>query len=399
MKVKSNPLSGKALQIYAITILFYSVVYMVLMVLPFYALTLNASKSDIGLIMGVTMLTSMITRPIAGNIIDRFGPKKVFLNALLIFAFSLLGYFIPHFWVFGLVRIIQGVVAACFSTAMEILTIELLSSNDRGQGLSLYSLATMIPSTFGPSLILLLKDIIPIIWIFGIFFIMGGINFLCAIFLSRHIRNTREIENKRWNHHRKRGLWKNRILIISSAIIMLASIANGAIFTFLPIDLEAKHSPYASVYFLTQTLVLVFSRFIGRKFVHSDGTISKKSILLLSFLAALGTMVISFYHTLPMLLLAAICNGVAFAMLYPSLLTFVSFSVPDHARGFLLGLFIGAADLGFSLGALAMGPLAEKCSFQVMYFICSVLCVVASFLIIFYKKGRDPQDFSKEAAI
>jgi predicted MFS family arabinose efflux permease len=67
-------------------------------------------------------------------------------------------------------------------------------------------------------------------------------------------------------------------------------------------------------------------------------------------------------------------------MLYPSLLTFVSFSVPDHARRILLGLFIGAADLGFALGALAMGPLADWFSYRTMYLTCASMLVLAGFL-------------------
>jgi MFS family permease len=397
MQSTSSPLSGKALQIYAVTILFYSVVYMVLMILPFYALTLNASKSDIGIIMGVTMLTSMAVRPIAGKIIDTFGPKKVFVYALFVFAISLLGYFIPSFWAFGLVRIIQGAVAACFSTAMEILTINLLSSKNRGQGLSLYSLATMIPSTFGPSFVLWLKGLIPMVWMFGIFFMMGVLNFFFAILLSKHISGAASSTNH--TPQKSKGLWRDEILIVSSLIMLLVSIANGAVFTFLPIDLESKQSPHASVYFLAQTLILVLSRFIGRKYIHSDGTLSKKTVFILVLLAAAGSSIISFYHSLPMLLAAAACNGIAFAMLYPSLLTYVSFSVPEHARGFLLGLFIGAADLGFSLGALVMGPLAERFSFKVMYLTCSLLCILASSLIVLYRNSNNQQPIPEEVSV
>ncbi|MGB8954568.1 MAG: MFS transporter [Tumebacillaceae bacterium] len=385
MEAKDNPFSLQAIQVYSVTILFYAVVYMVLMILPFYSLSIGASQAEIGLIMGVTMFTSMFARPIAGTMVDRHGASKVFVIALFVFMISLLGYFVPNLWAFGIIRLVQGVVAAFFSTAMEIVTIELLSSKVRGQGLSLYSLATMVPSTFGPAVALWLKDIVPMAWIFGLFLAMGVANFIFSIVVSRKV-GARQVEKK--HVVREPGLWKSRVLVVSSGIMMLASVANGAIFTFLPLYLESNHSTYGSLYFLVQTLTLVACRFVGRKYIPSDGTLPQGLVVSMAGLAMAGSLLISLWFTLPVLVIAAVCNGIAFAMLYPSLLTFVSFSVPDHARGFLLGLFIGAADLGFALGALVMGPLADWFSYRTMWLTCVAMLVVAGVLPLLYKRGR-----------
>ena len=67
MSQSDHPFSLPAIKVYLITILFYSIVYMVLMVIPFHATLLGGTKTDIGLIMGATMLTSMFARPIAGR--------------------------------------------------------------------------------------------------------------------------------------------------------------------------------------------------------------------------------------------------------------------------------------------------------------------------------------------
>lgn len=389
MAVQDNPFSLKASQVYAVTILFYSIVYMVLMVLPFYSLTIGASKSEIGLVMGVTMLVSMFARPIAGNMIDRYGTGKVFVIALLIFAISLSGYFLPNIWIFGMVRAIQGAVAAFFSTAMEIITMDLLSERMRAQGLSLYSLATMIPTTFGPILALLLKNWMPMFWIFFLFFMMGIGNFIFGLLVSRQVKS--QTERNFFRNLSHSGSWKNRVLLLSSSIMLLASIANGAIFTFLPLYLEQNGSTFAEIYFLIHTLVLVFSRFWGRKCIPSDGTIPYRVLFITLILASIGTMIIG-VSLLPIwLFAAAICNGVAFALLYPALLTYVSFSVSQQNRGFLIGLFIGAADLGFSLGALAMGPIADVFSYSSVFISCAVCCLLSMVLILGYRKNQQKE--------
>jgi MFS family permease len=52
----------------------------------------------------------------------------------------------------------------------------------------------------------------------------------------------------------------------------------------------------------------------------------------------------------------AILMGVAQALIYPTLTTYLTFVLPK--ANVLLGLFIASADLGVSLGGVMMGPLA-----------------------------------------
>ncbi|MCR8843883.1 MFS transporter [Paenibacillus sp. SC116] len=395
---RDNPFSAQAMKIYAIAIVFYAIVYMVLMIVPFYALSLHATKTDIGLIMGATMLTSMFARPVAGKLIDRYGAGRIFVIVLIVFAFSLLGYFVPELWMIGIVRIIQGIVAAFFSTAMEIITIDLLSDEVRGQGLSLYSLATMIPSTFGPAAALYLKDVVSMNEIFVGFVVLGIVNVAFALIVVRSKTSQLHAPIPDATPVNSPGLWKNRKLLVSSTIMLFASIANGAIFTFLPLHLENQQSTWGSIYFLTQTVVLVLCRFIGRSRIPSNGETPIRLVLIMSLLASAGSLLLSSFVYGPILLLAAVLNGIAFAMLYPALLTFVSFSVPTQARGFLLGLFIGAADFGFALGALVMGPLADLVSFPIMFMTCAALCFAACLLLPLYRsevvRGSQESSFS-----
>lgn len=402
MSQSDHPFSLPAIKVYLITILFYSIVYMVLMVIPFHATLLGGTKTDIGLIMGATMLTSMFARPIAGRLIDRHGAGRIFWIVLILFAASLFGYLVPSLWMLGLVRVVQGIVAAFFSTAMEIMTIDLLSDRVRGQGLSLYSLSTMIPSTFGPAIALYLVDQLAMREIFLIFIGFGLVNAVLAVMMARStgtdaIKQT--MEPQRLAIIAPERMWKHRSLWISSFIMLLASIANGAIFTFLPLYLEHSQSSMGSFYFLTQTLVLVLCRFVGRSFIPSDGTTPTRLIGFTLLLAAAGSSLLSVSVQPAILIAAAVLNGIAFALMYPTLLTYVSFTVPDQARGLLLGLFIGAADCGFALGALAMGPLIDLFSYPMMYISCAVCCLLACLLLWGYKPAKTNQTRTNHTAL
>lgn len=66
-------------------------------------------------------------------------------------------------------------------------------------------------------------------------------------------------------------------------------------------------------------------------------------------------------------------TGIAQALLYPTLTTYLTFVLPQHDRNVLLGLFIATADLGVSLGGVVMGPVADLSSYSFMYLICAIL--------------------------
>lgn len=257
---------------------------------------------------------------------------------------------------------------------MEVATIHLVADRLRGQGLSLYSLATMLPATFGPVLALWLKDGLSMESIFGGLSLLGALTLLCAIPLARHLHKHQE----RQRVETVRGNWRQPELIWASTIMLLVSTTNGAIFTFLPLHLHSRNIGHAATYFLAQTSVLALCRLVGRHWIPSDEQRPFALVGALCLLSAIGAGVLADAESLPPLLLAAVLNGVAFALLYPTLLTYVSFVAPQKSRAFLLSLFIAAADFGFALGALVMGPFANAFSYQAMFMACAAASLLAT---------------------
>jgi MFS family permease len=92
---------------------------------------------------------------------------------------------------------------------------------------------------------------------------------------------------------------------------------------------------------------------------------------------------------LPLLLLAAVCNGIALSMLYPTLVTYVSFVVPERFRGRGIGLFIAAADFGTSVGTMGLSLLAGAHSYEAMFAGCFLTgaAALAVLLSVFRMRG------------
>ena len=379
--------SATSVSIYGVTVLFYTIVYMVLMVLPIYTHNHNANYITIGWIMGITMLTSMVCRPMAGRLIDKYGTSRIFFIAIVFFAFSLCGYFFNSTILYWLARLMQGAIAACFSTAMEIITINLLSDRLRGQGLSLYSLATVIPTVFAPVLSLYLLQHTSAQFIFLLLFILGVCNIAISWLLFRKVA-AMDIKLSGSKSQSIKDFFNSPELLIPTIIMMLASVGNGAVFTFLPLYLSSISSTFVETYFLLQMLTLVCTRFFGSKFLKLNTILPIRLVFLLLSFVCCGFVIIAFYPTPIGLSIAAIANGIAFALLYPTLLTITSFRISSVYKGYFLGIFIGGADLGFAMGGILIGFIAQTISLHMAFVFCAIMTFITLPLCLNSKFSR-----------
>lgn len=386
--LQDRPFGPKAIQIYLVAILFYTTSHILLILLPLSSHKLGASPAQIGLIMGAYMFTSMFLRPVAGKIVDKFGTKRIFAAALILNALIISLYLFQELWVFALLRILQGVILSFFSMVSHLMIIEVLPTKARGQGLSLFSLSSMLPYTYGPFLALYFADKVPMTYIF-----MGLIPLsLTTLIIGMNLRlpELRRRENLQTdNLHDIRDTyegWKDRKLLLPSVIMLLASAIIGTVAAFLPLYLEKRGLPFAGLYFLTETAVLITLRYFGRKMIPTDGRFPFKIVVMLIFLMTTATFLVRMAESLPVVLLAAVCNGIALSMLYPTLLTYVSFIVPERFRGRGIGLFIAAADFGTSVGIWGLSLVASSYSYEVMFSCCIVIGAAALLLILFFKK-------------
>ncbi|MCE3399451.1 MFS transporter, partial [Staphylococcus aureus] len=80
------------LRLYILTLMFFSANAILNVFIPLRGHHWGASNSVIGIVMGAYMLTAMVFRPWAGQIIARVGPIKVLRMILLINACALILY-------------------------------------------------------------------------------------------------------------------------------------------------------------------------------------------------------------------------------------------------------------------------------------------------------------------
>lgn len=389
--------SWPILRLYALSFLFFSANSIVAVIVPIRSESMGATNTMIGLIMGTYMLTCMFFRPWAGHIVHKYGPDKVLRVLLLVNGAALLLYTMTGFGGFFAARFMQGVSTAFFSMALQIGLIDTLSEEERSQGVSLYSLFTYMPSIAGPLIA------------FGIWE-WGGMNAFTAAMVAIAVGTgifgysismlehkaqpaMDTLPNEEGTYAPGRRWWQcsrmlaQPALVVCSTLMLAASVVFGSVTVFIPLYANQVPHGNAGIYLMIQAGIIVLARFLLRKRVPSDGKWHPWFVTSILLLAAVAALLLSLSASAgPLVLYAsAVLMGIAQALLYPTLMTFLTFVLPGASRNVLLGLFIASADLGISLGGVAMGPIADYVTYAGMFAVCAGLALVIAGLAALYR--------------
>ncbi|WP_409178940.1 staphylopine family metallophore export MFS transporter CntE [Brevibacillus fortis] len=385
-------LSWPFLRLYILTLLYFSANSILNVIIPLKGAELGATNTTIGVVMGAYLFTTMFFRPWAGHIIQKHGPIKVLRTILIFNGAALILYTFTELEGFIVARILQGVCTAFFSMALQLGIIDALPDKDRSQGISMYSLCAYLPGILGPLLAL------------GIWQAGDSYSFTIAMvtiaILTGVVGYSAKMDKKvaePVQGQTEKGatmfgsvsqLVKNPHLCKCSVLMLAASIIFGAVTTFIPLYAVQIKYGNAGIYLMLQAGTVVLSRFVLRKKIPSDGKWRSSFMMGIMLILAAAALSVSFsiLGGAAFLYVGAILMGIAQALLYPTLTTYLTFVLPKTDRNVLIGLFIAMADLGVSLGGVIMGPVADYFSYSLMYMICAILGV--TMIIFAYERGK-----------
>lgn len=383
------------LRLYLLTLFYFSANSILNVIIPLQGSSLGASNTTIGIIMGAYLFTTMLLRPWAGHIIQKRGPIKVLRTILVLNGAALILYTFTGLEGYFVARMLQGVCTAFFSMALQLGVIDALPEKERSQGISMYSLCAYLPGIVGPLLALG-------IWqpgemnsftfaMVAIAVLTGVVGFTAKIDKEdAQAKAEAKVEQKAVGFSSFSQFVKNPHLFTCSVLMLTASLVFGAVTAFIPLYALQITGGHAGIFLMLQAGTVVLARFVLRKKIPSDGkwrasfvmgvmlilAVAAQSVSLSTFSAAGGFL---FFYV------GAVLMGIAQALLYPTLTTYLTFVLPQASRNVLIGLFIATADLGVSLGGIVMGPVADLSSYSFMYMLCAVLGVA---MILFAYERR-----------
>jgi len=343
---------------------FTSVFHILIPTLPIYLSRLGSSEVEIGVLIGIFGVSSLVLRPFIGKALLKIPEKTFMIIGALIFAFTSIAYLLASpFWPFLIVRVFQGVGMAFFYTASVTLIANISPEAHRGQSLSYFYLAFNISFALSPSFGMFVINNFG----FTLLFLFCLALSLCSFFLTTRLGGEPVQQLEVLSSQDEPFL--SREALPTAFMAFFAHIIWGALTAFFPLYSLDQGMANPGFFFAAYAIVIILGRALGGKILD---LYSREKVILPCLTTYIISMtLLAFSKTLPMFILVAVIWGIGNAFLMPSLVAYVV----DHAgssRGPAIGTFTAIGDLGVALGPVIMGIILRLTSYPIM-FLCLAL--------------------------
>jgi MFS family permease len=349
--------------------------------LPIYLSKSGAGEAEIGILIGIFGVSSLIVRPLVGRSLVRISERKIMMAGASILALTFAAYFVVlPFWPFLAARIIQGVGYAFFSTAVLTLSVNVSPEAHRGQSLGYFLLSVNLSLALSPALGMLLIDHFG----FTHLFLLGLGLSLFSLSVSYKVTKRDVVSTEAPSA--EDGFLFSRKALPPSVVSLLQHFGWGALIAFFPLYSISQGVANPGWFFTVIAIMLILCRAFGGNAL--DRWSREKVILpcLFAYIIAMG--LLAFSKTLPMFILAAAIWGLGTAFCTPATMAY-TIERAGTSRGPAIGTYTTGSDLGVALGPVVMGIIIRYTSYRTM-FLCGALIAFIN-LIYFYflvrKKG------------
>jgi predicted MFS family arabinose efflux permease len=349
--------------------------------LPMFLARLDSNEREIGALIGILGVSSLVSRFLVGGALTKYSEKSVMMFGSLTFALTFLAFIVLRpFWPFLAVRLVQGIATACIDTAAFALIIKAIPLAYRGQGIGYLLVAPPLSLAIAPSISVSLINR----YGFTVLFLACAGLSLCSLLLSWKVKKqeiattdidvlsqgTRFIE------------WK---IVAPATTSFIQSFIWGAIVTFVPLYAIQRGIINPGHFFTAIAVMMIVGRALGGRIIDTQ---SKEKIILTFICTGMITMVLlSFSMTLPMFILVGLLWGTGHALLVPTFMTY-SFEHAGSSDGAAVGTFRAFSDLGQALGPVIMGIIIPFTGYQIMFLCLALICLINLCYFQFYVRKR-----------
>lgn len=325
-----------------------------------FVLYLGGTEWNVGLIVGIGMVGSLVMRFFQGFGIDHFGPRRIWLWSTALFVVSLLAHVMvrnvdgPAIY---LLRIAYTTSVAGFFGASITSVSRSLPLARMAEVIGLLGTSGFIGMALGPRLGDMLFGHGPITrWDLDLMFYLaaalGALSLICGELATRHEPPPRR-------RRRPPIVWLLKRYHPGS--VMLLGMVMGIGFTipntFLPTFIRELHIEETGPFFLVYASTAFLARVGTRRFPEMFGV--RPMVYL-----GIASLVVSLLAYLPVqsqwgLAVPGVFAGISHAVLFPAVTAQGSVSFPNRYRGLGTTLMLAMLDIGALVGAPMIGSLVE----------------------------------------
>ena len=384
MNSKEKLWNANYIKVMTTNFLLYFAFYLLTPLLPLYlSETFGATKDTIGIVLSGYTVAALIVRPFCGYVVDSFSRKKVLMLCLSGFAVFFAGYIAAGtILMFAICRTLHGGPFGAVTVANSTCAIDVLPSSRRNEGIGLYGLSNNFAMAIAPSIGIYLHNMVDSYMIlFWIAFVVA----ISAVLIAWTIRLPEKdiIRNKEKLSLDRFFLTRAWLLAINIAMF---GFCWGVLSNYLAIYSKEVLSITGGTgtYFALLSMGLFSSRLQGRKTL-SQGKLTQNAAegMLISLVGF--TLFVAIPHPVAYYL-SAILIGLGNGHLYPAFLNMFVHVARHDQRGTANSSILTGWDLGFGIGCLLGGIVAEHFGYTATFWMVAAENAVS--VILFFLASR-----------
>lgn len=384
MNSKEKLWNANYIKVMTTNFLLYFAFYLLTPLLPLYlSETFGATKDTIGIVLSGYSVAALIVRPFCGYVVDSFSRKKVLMLCLSGFAVFFAGYIAAGtILMFAICRTLHGGPFGAVTVANSTCAIDVLPSSRRNEGIGLYGLSNNFAMAIAPSIGIYLHNMVDSYMIlFWIAFVVA----ISAVLIAWTIRLPEKdiIRNKEKLSLDRFFLTRAWLLAINIAMF---GFCWGVLSNYLAIYSKEVLSITGGTgtYFALLSMGLFSSRLQGRKAL-SQGKLTQNAAegMLISLVGF--TLFVAIPHPVAYYL-SAILIGLGNGHLYPAFLNMFVHVARHDQRGTANSSILTGWDLGFGIGCLLGGIVAEHFGYTATFWMVAAENAVS--VLLFFLASR-----------
>ena len=368
-------------------------------VLPLFSNKFGVGAAAIGLTLTSFGLARLVLNVPMGIAADRYGRRVLLVSGPIIGAVGMIGSgFAGSLVELVAWRFIAGAGSAIYATGAQVFLADISTPQTRGRYLGTNQGALLLGTSFGPAIGGFTADA----WGLAAPFIIVGICSLVAGgYAYWRLPETKHLasEAPRVVHQPGQRPERAWLTFLRSRDFLLVAITNAAIFftraggrqAILPLLGAAKFGlSTGTLGWLFTMMALINMALVVPAGIIADRFGRKAAIVPSGVLVGLAMCLIAVANSHTTFFAAVVVYGVASSLAGPAPAAYAVDISPPGLRGLAMGMFRSAGDVGFLVGPLALGLIADRATFDWALIADGGVMIVASlaFLLATETSGR-----------
>ncbi len=354
---------------------------------PLFISHLGGSKLDIGIVMGVFSLSSVLSRPWISSMVDRIGRKRSYTLGCAIMTILPLSYLLFHedlsriYPALLFARILHGIgLALCFTASFTYMA-DIIPETRLNEGIGMFGVTGLSGMAIGPAIAEVIIQQAGFVPFFLAASGMGAMGFIL------HLR----IPESHFEHSSLSSassffsvLLQARTLKVS-LLALLFGYALAASGGFVSPYGKEKDLAFISLYYLSYSGMAVLTRFVGGRLADRLGEL--RIIPYAMLLTGLGLLLLCFLGGEMILVISGLMSGCGHGFLFPCLTAVALRDEPIAIRGKVTGAFTGSMDAGAFSGSILLGYIGERAGFPALFLTAGLSLFIGLFFFkLFYRE-------------